>query len=157
MARMSKVSQEISHYDRELFCSKVDGKICIYRKGYRTEVYDIDGETLYSFRPSPHFVFALTHNWKMNGHAVDWGIEPILARLKAMDLWKERTIVDEIIEQSERDSEEKSRDMQNNIESFLIDFRKQFAKTFDHVNVSSLEKKERRRKDEINLKQKGVI
>lgn len=157
MARLGKISQEISRYDRELYCTKKDGTICIFRKGYRTEAYDINGESLFYFRPSPYFVFALTHNWKMNGNPVDWGIEPIMARLKAMDLWKQRTIVDEIIEQQEKEAETKDRDLQNNIESFLIDFKRQFAKTFKDVNVSSLEKKDRRRKDDINLKQKGVI
>lgn len=75
---------------------------------------------------------------------MEWGVEPVIARLRAMDLWNSGITADDIIEQHEKADEQELKDFRNNIESFLLDFRRQFAKATDGVNTSLLEKKYRK-------------
>lgn len=145
MGRAERITQEIKLHDRLLYCERrEEGKLCIFREGKRVETYHMDcGSVLHFVRPTPHFVFALTDNWKMDGKPVEWGILPIMNRLRANDLWH-RDMASEIITNEENFKRSITRERQNTIESFLLDFRRQFAKTFDGVNTSTMEKKDSR-------------
>lgn len=142
MGRAERITAQVKLRDRELYCERdKEGKLCVYRKSLRWEIYRLkNGIALQFARPAPHFIFALTHNWAMNGRPVDWGIEPILARLKAIDLWN-RDLASDIIAEEEKTLESAARARTNSTESFLLDFRKQFARTFNDVNTSTLAKK----------------
>lgn len=146
MGRIDVITQAIKLHDRSLYCERSEeGKLCVYRKSQRVESYRLDDESvLHYVRPTPYFVFALTDNWRMTGEPREWGIEPIMARLKALDLWN-RDVAGDIIDQELKERASLERERQNTIESFLIDFRRQFAKTFNDVNTSTLAKKESRR------------
>ena len=96
----------------------------------------------------PYYVFSLTDNWTLTGKPVEWGSEPILARLKAMDLWNNGIGLEQAIEHNTKLEESKERDRKNSIESFLLDFRRQFAKTFDGVNTANLKKIDKRKEIE---------
>jgi len=96
----------------------------------------------------PHYVFSLTDNWTLTGKPVEWGSEPILARLKAMDLWNSGVGLEEMFEHNDKVELSKERARKNNIESFLLDFRRQFAKTFDGVNTANLKKIDKRKEQE---------
>lgn len=148
MGRTERISRVVKTYDPLLYCEKSgDGKLCIYRKSKRIETYFIDGQSIQFVRPAPFFVCALTHNWKMDGRPVDWGIEPILARLNAIDLWK-RDLAEESIKNELAGYEAKDREFSNSVESFLYEFRSQFAKTFNDVNTASMAKKDLRKERE---------
>lgn len=153
MGRAERITEAIKSHDGLLYCDENrEGKLCVYRKSTRFETYRLDDDSILRFaRPTPHFVFALTHDWRITGQMVDWGIEPICARLKAIDLWK-RDLAEEIIQQEEKNIESAARDRKNTTESFLLDFRKQFAKTFDDVNTSTLVKKDSRRDGDRTVK-----
>ncbi len=154
MDRHKVLTKHLKAHDRELYCAKNNNHIlCVYRNGYRSEVYDVDGHTIVYNRPSPHYIFALTDTWSTNGKSVDWGIEPILARIKAGDLWNNPKFVEDLIASYELDEKTREKDQRNNIESFLLDFRRQFAKTFSDVNTSTIKKKDRRFADEKKIKQ----
>lgn len=146
MGRIDEITRAIKLHDRELFCERSEeGKLCVYRKSSRVETYRLDDESvLHVVRPTPYFVFALTDNWRLAGEPKDWGIEPIMARLKALDLWN-RDVAGDIIEQELKERASLERERQNTIESFLLDYRRQFAKAFDGVNTSTLAKKDSRR------------
>lgn len=139
--REGRITKELQKHDRKLYCSRNnDGVMCVYRKSKRYERFDLGEKEhlLYSI-PSPHFIFALTDNWKSNGRPVDWGLEVISARIKAMDLWS-RDVASELIKEYEKDAETSSRDAQNSMESFLYDFRNQFKKTFSDTRVANMDK-----------------
>ncbi len=127
------IDRAVRRYDAYLFANlEADGAIHIYRKA--------------PFSVSlPHHVFTLTDTWTIHGKPVEWGIEPVLARLKAMDLWKEETEVDRIETNLKKQDETKERDFKNNVESFLKDFRRQFARSTDGINTGSLAKIDNRR------------
>lgn len=152
MGREDVITKAIKLHDRELYCERSgEGKLCVYRKGQRVESFRLDDDgtgadesVLHFLRPTPHFVFALTENWRMASEPRDWGLEPILARIKAHDLWN-RDVAGDAIEQELKESASLERERQNTIESFLLDYRRQFAKAFDGVNTSTLAKKDSRR------------
>jgi hypothetical protein len=153
VGRAERITEAIKSHDGLLYCDEnKEGKLCVYRKSTRFETYRLDDDSILRFaRPTPHFIFALTHDWKAAGNPADWGIEPILARLKAIDLWN-RDLAEEIIQQEERNIEASARDRKNNTESFLLEFRKQFAKTFDGVNTANMTKKDSRRLGDKTVK-----
>jgi hypothetical protein len=142
VGRVERISSAVQSHDWKLYCAKdIAGKLCIFRKSQRVETFYLDDTTvIHSVRPAPHFVMALTHNWKANGIPVDWGLEPILARVKSLDLWN-RDIVSDLEVQEEKHLESCERDRKNKTEDFLHEFRSDFKRTFSDVNTSTLDKK----------------
>lgn len=145
MGRAERITKTIKLHDRELYCERnEEGKLCVYRRSKRVESLRLDDESVLHFvRPAPHFVFALTHDWRMSGEPKDWGIEPVLARIKALDLWN-RDLAGDLIQDEIKERQSLERDRQNTTEAFLKDFRRQFAKTFNDVNTTNLAKKDSR-------------
>ena len=126
-----------------------EGKLCIFRKGSRIESYDVDGVTIDFVRPAPHFVFALTDDWSTNGIPVDHGLEPILDRLKTIDLHK-RDLVAEIQRNQEERDASNERALSNHVESYLLDKRKEFARATNDVLTHSMTKTDKRKLGEKN-------
>lgn len=104
---------------------------------------------IHFIRPAPHFVFALTDNWKLQGISVDWGIDPIMNKVRECDLWQ-RNLAEESIRSVEKGMESKKRDLKNNNEAFIKDWRRPFAKMFNDYNISSMKKIDSRRLGEKN-------
>lgn len=76
---------------------------------------------------------------------MNWGVEVIIARLKALDLWRNDKLAEELILGYEKDEQIKQKDFRNNVESFLKDFRRQFAKATDGINTACLSQTDKRR------------
>lgn len=150
MSREKVISDFVQKYDEKLFCRKsAEGKLCIFREGYYWDTFQLnDQDTLQVLRLTPHFVFAITHNWKKDGYEVPWGKDQIWERLHKCDLWKQ-DIVGQLEEQEDKILENSERKRKNDTEDFLYDFHGKFKKTFKDVNVSSLDKKRdiRRKQD----------
>jgi hypothetical protein len=153
VGRARLISNMIYGHDNKLFCEKNrEGKLCIYRKGHRVEYYELEGDHVGFVRPAPHFILALTHNWLESGYSVEWGLLPIMARLRAMDLWS-RDIATESMKETEKANLSKERDLSNKNESFLKEFRRPFAKAFEGVNTANMDKtKDSRRKQDERIK-----
>jgi hypothetical protein len=154
--RLERISSEIKKYDKSLYCAELpNGKPAVFRKTIRHEVHTLDEETketLVVYKDSPHLVFPLTHNWSSHGDIVEWGMEPILARLRAMDIWQNENIVEDLIKTQEKAEQTKARDRRNNTESFLYEFRDKFKKDWSNINTASLAKKDRRYLDDKKIK-----
>lgn len=139
MGRRERITEAVKTHDPMLFCKEHTGKLCIFRKGWKWESYDIDDEVLLFLRPDDYFVMALTDTWKLAGSPVDHGLDPILRRIQAIDLWKV-DMATESIKSAEKHEESQARDRRNKNEAFLYDFRSRFAKTFNDVNVANMDK-----------------
>lgn len=120
-----------------LFCERRDGKLCVLRKDQRIESYEFNGATIHFVRPAPYLVFALTDDWTVYGRAVDWGLEPILKKVRACDLWV-RDLVSESIASMDRTKESRDRDVTNHIESYLSDNRREFARRTNDIRTANL-------------------
>lgn len=141
MGRAKVVTSYIKRFDPLLFCEKSgDGKLCVYRKGQRIESYDVDGVVIGFVRPAPYLVLSLTDTWNLNGKPREWGIEPIMNRLRMSDTWS-RDVAKESIESIEKFDESKERAIDNHIESYLKDVRREFAGVTNDINTANLNKK----------------
>ena len=144
--RQRLITKAVQQYDKNLFCDvNYKGILCIYRKSKTYDLFDVDGGKLFVTRPLKQYVCALTDTWNELGKPVDWGLLPIVNRLKAIDLASNPRLFEDLISSYEKAKESEERDFKNNVESFLLDFRKQFARSFNDVNTSTMEKIDRRR------------
>lgn len=101
--------------------------------------YDLYRSSKFGTSP-PHLIFSLTDTWQPTGRPVDYGIDTVLNRLKAHDLWRDDLFVERYIEQQKKDADSRERARDNSIESFLLDFRRQFARATDSINTANLNK-----------------
>lgn len=148
--RLRQISRALQGYDRELFVApSVKGVPCVFRKTRAAESYDFDGTVVHRIVIRPHLVFALTDNWTVFGRPVDWGIEPILARLKEMDLHN-RDVAGELIDSYEKAEKSKERGLRNDAEAFFADHRREFARATDGINTSLIKSDLNRRKSHGN-------
>lgn len=146
MSRVSILNNHLRDYDDKLYCRVGStGAIDVMRRAYKFDIFTWNGGTYRHLRPISNFIFSLTDDWKPTGRAVDWGIDPLINRLKAMDLWNNPRFAEDLIQSYEKKEKAKDRDFKNSVESFFYDFRRQFARTFDDVNTSTLAKIDRRR------------
>jgi len=70
-------------------------------------------------------------------------------------LWNSGVGIEEVIEHNEQVDESKDRARLNNIEAFLKDWRRQFAKTTDSINTGTLKKLDRRKEIENGYRKQG--
>lgn len=146
MSREREINRIIQRYDRDLVAQRdFKGTMCVWRKANRYESFEFDGKKYLFARPDLKLVFALTDNWSQSGRPVDWGLEPILNRLKSIDVWRDPEFAERLIAEYEKDAQSKKRDLHNTVESFLIDYRREFARTFGDVNTANLAKTDKRR------------
>lgn len=126
----------VQRYDSELFAVSV-----------KPPRIDIQRRSRYGASP-PHHIFSLTDDWTPKGKPVEWGSEPILAHLRAIDLWNSGVGVDEVLEHNEKVDEARDRARINNTEAFLRDFRRQFARATDGIRTANMAKIDRRKEKE---------
>jgi hypothetical protein len=144
------VTQVIKTHDSKLFCKRIEGKLCVFRQTSKWEHYLIDDQNYLFARSNPYFVFALTDNWRFDGNPVDHGLVPIVERLKAIDLWA-RDIAGECEASLLKEEETNLRKRRSDNEAFLKDYRREFAKTFNDINTSSLAKKDKRKRGDKKI------
>lgn len=132
MRRVDEITRALRSYDPCLYAQNThENRIDIYRKNRE------------SISP-PHFLFSLTDTWQTTGRPVEWGVEPLMNRIRAMDLWRDDQFVEKWIAQHEKAQESRDRDRRNSVEAFLYDFRSQFQKATNDINTSTLEKVHRK-------------
>ena len=148
------ISDYVKKYDEKLFCRKsIEGKLCIFREGYYYDNFELENQdVLRVLRLTPHFVFALTDNWKKTGVSVDWGKDIIWERLHKVDLWN-RDVVKELEKQEDEHIESLDRKRRNQTEDFLHEFHGDFKETFKDVNTSAFDmSKDPRRREDNSVK-----
>lgn len=128
MSEVERITKHVSEYDSCLFAKETKpGRVDIYRKAK------------FSLSP-PHFLFSLTDTWQPTGKPVYYGVEVLMNRIKALDLWRDEKFIENYINSCEKETESKERARKNTIESFLYEFRGQFHKATKDINTSSVKK-----------------
>lgn len=140
MGRVDAVTKFVKRYDPKLFCESRDGKLCVCREGQRIESYDVNGVRITFIRPAPYVCFALTEDWTVATEGVDRGLEQIRDRLVTIDLWSGRDIAAELIKAEEDRAASRDRAVDNHIESYLKDVRRDFARSTNDILTHSLKK-----------------
>lgn len=140
MSRENVLTRKLKRYDRDLFAKKVGNQIHIYRKISTWTGSQLDGYHILALKDGFQFVFALTNNWSASGEPVEVGIDPIINRLRAIDIWSNPNFLKDFEAQMEETEKTKRKDFRNTTEAFLYDFHRDFKKTFNDVNTSNMRK-----------------
>lgn len=80
-------------------------------------------------------VLVLTDDWTDLGTPVEWGIEPVLNRIKAMDLWRDDQKINRLQAEQERKEQDRKRMQRNEMMAVASELRKDFARATDDVVV----------------------
>lgn len=127
--RMNRINWHLKGYDSKLFCRDMgSGLLGLYRK----PVKEID---------APHFIFPLTKDWTMRTEAAEWGIEPLMLKLRESDGWSRADIIEKLEAEYSKAEASKSRDLKNKAESFFSDNHSEFKKAFGDINTSNMDMK----------------
>lgn len=123
-----RLDKHLKMHDSLLFVQELkEGRYDIYRKSQT-------GSCL------PHFIFTVTEDWTVKSRPIEWGIDVVINRIKAHDIWRDDQFIEKLIDNHLQHEESKSRALRNSIESFLYDFRGQFHKATNGINTSNLKK-----------------
>ncbi len=147
-AKIDNLNRSLRSYDRLLYAERSLGNemIGIYRMSFRWDTYDWNGSQLSVSRPVPEPIMFLTTNWKINGTPVDWGTEPVMGRIREMDLWNRDHILDEVVAERETLKNNKARSFSNEVKARAADMRKDFAEAVSDINTSGMNMSDPRRK-----------
>lgn len=146
-ARVESLNQHLKSHDRALYAQRSsNGVIQVYRQGTRWESFGWGDGVMHYSRPSPHFILALTENWTLNTPGVDWGIEPVIWKLKEWDSWRDGGPLHFMRKERERAADIKERSLANEFRALAADSRRDFAKATNGINTSTLERVDLRRK-----------
>lgn len=144
--RQDRITREIQYHDRDLYCAKdYKGRMSIFRKSFVHEDCWLDDHTVIKslvFRPQ--YIMSLTDNWAASGCPVEWGLDPILRRLREIDSHN-RDLMIEIEANHDKAKASKQRALESETEAFVKDWRREFAKATNDINTSTMEKKDSRR------------
>ncbi len=155
MTRIQRLTSELKEYDYELFCKKLpEGVVGVFRRSHYWENHQYgpgENDVLRVLKFAPHFLFALTDDFKKSGRPVEMGSLFIVDRLRKMDLWK-RDIAGEMVKDDEKEKESQARDFRNQCEAVFSDIRSSFAKATDDINTSLM--MDQKTKQQIKLEKK---
>ncbi len=118
---------------------------CLFAQMTHPPRIDICRKSQYGGHP-PNLVFSLTEDWSVRTPPVEWGIEVVMNRVKAHDIWRDDSFVENFIADYEKQDASNERALKNSIEGFVREFRRPFAKATDSVNTSNLKKLYRKEK-----------
>lgn len=126
--RIKSLEKALKRHDSLLFVQETRiGRFDVYRKS--------------QFLCNPaHFLFSLTDDWQPQGVPVEYGADVVINRIKAHDLWRDDSFVENYIKSCEVSEESRSRARRNSIEAFLYEFREKFHKTTSDINTANLKK-----------------
>lgn len=146
--RVRYLNKHLKKYDSKLFCARAGDKIDVYRNVYRQDVYKIGDETLIHLVEVPSHVLSLTEDWTVTGRPVDWGVEPLLQRLRKMDTWNHDSW-SEAEAGAERNRALKKRRLKNKLDDIGYEVQPYFKKAADEFNFSNVSKESIFKKLEI--------
>lgn len=147
MRREYRLTQIVKSYDPALFVKRGDDQtLYLIRRTKRWETIEFNGRLVMYSRPDHQMIFALTDDWTQGGRSVDWGIEPLMARVREIDSHRSSEIIDRLNEAQELREQAKETDLTNKSESFARDLRTAVKLDFKDYNVSSLDRTDIRKK-----------
>lgn len=143
----TRLTGAVKRHDPKLFVKKDSyGRMVVWRESYELRPYEVDGTVIHCMESAPHFIMAFTHNWLMTGSPCEWGVDPLLERLKAIDSWSKQSFVNaEMEETNQRVDASQKRDMDNKLEAAAYESHATFKKTFSDINTANMKKIDKRR------------
>lgn len=129
MWREQRLTQVVKQYDPSLLVKQDEtGTMHLIRKASSSGLCS---------RPDYMSIFSLTDNWLPSGRAVDWGIEPLMARIREIDSHRSMEIVDRINTAADEAAIERKREFASKADQFSREMLDPVRKDFAEFNMSS--------------------
>jgi len=145
--RETRIEQTIQAHDHLLFLNKnYKGELQIMRRSFSMVPHDFDGVTVYVRTPTPHYIMSLTEDWTGRTRSVDWGLEPIIRRLKEIDDWGGESAFDRMLKENERRDALKKKSFASLTEDVAREWRKDFKRHTEDILTHSVDRKDPRSK-----------
>ena len=153
MRREYRLTEVVKKYDPKLFVKRGDDqKLHLIRDRIRWNTFYYNDVCYRYSQSDPFQIMSLTDDWSANGQAVDWGIEPLMARIREIDSQRSSEIIDRINLAHELREESKARDFDRMTEDFTkelktaadIDFKDFNASQYDYKELVKKVEKERK-------------
>ena len=150
---VKRLNDELKKHDPLLYALKTNsGMRQVWRKAEKKDAA-YAGFTEETETSSPcQFILALTEDWKLTGHAVEWGIEPVMQKILEMDSWRDDSTLSQIRKERERQKDIREQSRRNDLKARALDMRRDFARATNDINTSTLEKVDFRRNYDGNCK-----
>ena len=133
---VKRLTQEVKSYSKDLYADRSpNGNVQIYRRATRYESYEFQGKILTVSLPLPQLVLCLTDNWLPSGKPVEWGIEPLCSKIRAIDSHRDDSYFEKMVKQREEIDSTNKQSRRNEIRAIAADMRKDFAKATNDVSV----------------------
>lgn len=143
--RVKRLTEVLKSHDRALYASRSsNGMIQVWRQADRWEASLIPEGAENPDRPCPQFILPLTDNFKLNGKPVEWGLDPLLRMIQSMDSWSQEDILGDVTKTRESEKRVRERSRNNDIRARAYDMRREFARSFNDINTSTLAKPEQK-------------
>jgi hypothetical protein len=151
--RVRSVNRLLKRQDTQLFATeRADGCIIVWHRSEPWQRGDTrDAGELASLRIQP--IFALTNDWTLQGEPVEWGLEPLYWKLRDSDSNRDDSYFEEMVSTRLRDKELRFRAASNENKAIAADERRTFARAFNDINTSTLDKIDNRRKKDNAYRQ----
>jgi len=135
------LNKALKAHDRDLYAREIEtGQVCVFRRSTKwSDPVEFEDGYLRGLIDEEQLVCSLTNTWGLQGEPVAWGIEPVLAHIKAIDLFNRDDIFEELMKEREAVREAKDRAFRNNTEAFLLDFRDDIKKQFSDVRTCNMD------------------
>jgi hypothetical protein len=141
-SREKLLTRVLREYDRKLYAKREGtGAIHVYREGTGFYPFEYDGKNFLASYPTPYFVLALTDTWTVRGTPVEWGIEPLITRIREIDVWHDDAQASRLVEAYKKKDRQNEKDLRNKNEAFFREQRSEFKKAFKDINTSQMTSK----------------
>lgn len=133
---LMRLNKEVNGYDSALYATRAsNGMIQVYRKPTKSvaNLYDAD-----DFNPNPLLILCLTDTWTIQGKPVEWGLEPVMERLRSMDQWADGISYEEFCRRRDQRESTDKRTFNNDLRDRAKDLRSDFVRATDDINTSTL-------------------
>lgn len=140
-----RLTAAVQKHDRELYViqPKIGGLCLVMRRARKLVAYAFNGGTLWVSEPNDFQVLPLTHNWQAKGRPVEWGVLPLMERLRSMDAHNDSHdggVIARLEREDEKHEEAKRRHVRSLHEAMAYEQHSVFRKAFKDINTANLRK-----------------
>lgn len=144
---LRRINAALKGYDRALYAvqPKIGGLITILRRSVKLVPLALEpGVTLWASVPNDFQILPLTHDWSARGRPVEWGILPLMAKIRAMDAWNDSHdggVIKRLEREEQREEESNRRSVRTLHENLAYESHRHFREAFKDINTATLNKR----------------
>lgn len=135
-SRLRYINEHLSNYDPALSAERdAQGVIRVFRKAPIMKYFEYKGMRFGALSDQKQHIISLTEDWTMTAKPVEWGIEPLMRKISALDAWRDDSGYENFVKRRQRAEADEARMKRNDIRALAADMRTDFAKATNDIVV----------------------